>query len=69
MKWYSRLLHIAALAGTVAFVWVGIVQQRNGPVILAFTDTHGLHTGDIPIIAIGVAVCFVLTVRLWKGTS
>jgi hypothetical protein len=35
--------------------WVVAVHPWAGPVLLTVTETHGLHAGDVPVLALGAA--------------
>lgn len=49
----------------VAGWWVVAVHPWAGPVLLAVTETHGLHVGDVPAVALGG----LTTVWCWRTTT
>ena len=62
MRWAGALLATAVLSGFAVLLLTGD-YIREGPVLLTLTATHGIHRGDVGIVAvwalgvIGVLVC------------
>ena len=64
MKWYSLLLHLAGIAFVLVYVYLRITREAEGRVLVTFSASHGLHSGDIPVLLIGGIIVAVLTLRI-----
>jgi hypothetical protein len=62
LRWAGVLLTTAVLSGFAVLLLTGD-YIREGPVLLSLSATHGIHRGDLGIVAawvlgeIGVLVC------------
>ena len=64
MKWYSLLLHLAGILLVLVYVYLRITREREGPVLVTFSESHGLHSGDIPVLVFGGILVAVLGLRI-----
>lgn len=55
------VLAAAALWAVVVW-WVVAAHPLTGPVLVTVTESNGVHLGDLPAVALGVAG----TVGLWR---
>jgi len=73
-RWAGALLATAVLSGFAVLLLTG-EYLREGPVVLALTATHGIHRGDVGIVAgwalgvIGVLTCALSRPRGPRDTS
>lgn len=44
--------------------WIVAVHPLSGPVLFTITETNGVHVGDLPAVAVGVAASMALRRRL-----
>ena len=62
LRWAGALLVVAVLSGFAVLLLTG-EYVREGPVLVALSATHGIHRGDVGVVAawvlgvIGVATC------------
>jgi hypothetical protein len=57
-----RLIGVLAISLVLYIVGFFVFDEKNGRTIYAFDDEHGIHTGDIPAVAVGGVLCLFL---LW----
>ncbi len=65
----QRRVAAAVVASCLTYVVANLIldqRQGEGPVILAITSHHGVHSGDIPVVVawvVGVLGCALLGLR------
>jgi hypothetical protein len=66
LRW-SYALVVAGIVSGFAFLLVTGYYDNDGPVLVELTASHGLHAGDLFVIA-GWAVAMGALARLAKGS-
>ena len=66
LRWAGAAVAAAAMTG-FAFLLLSGQYIREGPVLLSLTETHGIHRGDVGIVAVWALGMLGLLVALRAG--
>jgi len=53
-------VYLASTAIVALIIWRIVVDEKNGRVLWTFSDSHGIHTGDLPALIIGIPLILMM---------